>query len=764
MAQIETWYTQDLEQPVKVHYLDGNVFSQDNQGNVIGVEVFNNGNPAELTGSVSASIIRSDGGTVAATGALSNNKVSVTLPAAAYAVPGVISIVLKLTSGAVVVTLLALVATVYASSTDAAVDPGTIIPSIADLIDAIEAAVASIPADYSDLWESLAPAFDSDNSYKAGQYATYNGHLYRFLVAHSGNWNSNHAIAVDLGNDTRLFVSPLEKFLDDFVVEGVRTDLTATGTQSKYWNCETDTAVFTDIANTDFRAFDAIPVASGEVYTIYSRSGQTHKARTWLITDDNYKILASPGDTFGVSQTRYVIVVPTGGTKLLLTTSNLSDPGLKKLEWHETINTLDALKYRGSVGQLGYTSLTQCNKTGWYGCGATYAENLLDLPTGYDTTKALTLFVMRYAFNSGDDVSTPFDGFHLQILVNAAGYMYMRYIVVSSGTAQPWHVFGGGGASTYLTGKKVAIIGDSISTNGNTGSYHNVPEITITSDDVGVELSAYLTYYDVQAGLTLGGHTFTSAEIGTEVTFTPISDDIGKSIGLPNNYNPNSTTVWWEVAMSELGFIPIPVCWSGASITAHEGDTSEYKTSFAWHDAQIRKCGIRTPGSMARTAPDVIIIYRGTNDFSHAPYARLTAGYFDNYDWSYPASDYSDGVYGYKEGLALTVKKLRIAYPNAKIILCTLNVFKRVNYSHFPTNNGYNSLPQYNDAIREVADFFGCDVIDFDRDGITFENCYSGGYITDSSTTPTHPSNKGHWVMGQKAIADLNAKYNPMDE
>lgn len=155
MAQIETWYTQDLKQPVKVHYLDGNVFSQDNQGNVIGVEVFNNGNPAELAGSVSASIIRSDGGTVAATGVLSNNKVSVTLPAAAYAVPGVISITLKLAGTNTVTTMLAVVAVVYQSSTDTAVDPGDIIPSIADLIEEIEAAINQIPSDYSELQSDI---------------------------------------------------------------------------------------------------------------------------------------------------------------------------------------------------------------------------------------------------------------------------------------------------------------------------------------------------------------------------------------------------------------------------------------------------------------------------------------------------------------------------------------------------------------------------------------------------------------------------------
>jgi hypothetical protein len=50
----------------------------------------------------------------------------------------------------------------------------------------------------------------------------------------------------------------------------------------------------------------------------------------------------------------------------------------------------------------------------------------------------------------------------------------------------------------------------------------------------------------------------------------------------------------------------------------------------------------------------------------------------------------------------------------------------------------------------------GCGVIEFDKDGITFENMYSGGYITDDAQTPTHPNTKGHAVMADKALLDLN--------
>lgn len=151
MAVIETWYNQDLAEPVKVHYIDGNVFSQDNDGNLIGVNVFYHGQVENLNGSASASVIRADGATVAVAGTITGNKAYVQLPQACYSVPGVISVALKITNGGTITTICAVVANVYQTATDAIVDPGTIIPSISALIASIDAAVASIPADYSAL-------------------------------------------------------------------------------------------------------------------------------------------------------------------------------------------------------------------------------------------------------------------------------------------------------------------------------------------------------------------------------------------------------------------------------------------------------------------------------------------------------------------------------------------------------------------------------------------------------------------------------------
>ena len=135
MAQFQTWLRTDLKKPLKVQNLTGNVFSADNQANLIGVEVLDNGQAATLTGVVTGYAIREDGYTVIMNGTLSENKASVVLPASCYIVPGMLSVVIKVGE----TTVGAVVGNVYRSTTDSIVDPGHVIPSIAELLAKIAA-------------------------------------------------------------------------------------------------------------------------------------------------------------------------------------------------------------------------------------------------------------------------------------------------------------------------------------------------------------------------------------------------------------------------------------------------------------------------------------------------------------------------------------------------------------------------------------------------------------------------------------------------
>ena len=207
----------ELTQAVKVQYLDGNLFSMDNAGNTAHVYVYYNGQPQEIVGSVSADVIRADGSTVAVTGAMSGNRVYVIFPQSVYAVPGVLSVVIKVTEGSTTTTIAAFVANVYQSSTDTIVDPGTIIPSVDALIAAINAAVASIPVDYSALLATIAEDYSPSKPYpNVGSYAWYGGVLKRSIVpiTTAETYDASHWTNATLCNDVSALKSALDAVIN----------------------------------------------------------------------------------------------------------------------------------------------------------------------------------------------------------------------------------------------------------------------------------------------------------------------------------------------------------------------------------------------------------------------------------------------------------------------------------------------------------------------------------------------------------------------
>lgn len=217
MATVKCDFRCDLTKPIKVEYLDGNIFTMDNGGNTINVYCYEGEEPATLGGSVSANVIRPDGTTVPVSGAIDGNKAYVTLQQEAYAVPGHVTIIIKVTQGTTVTTIAAIVANNMLSSTDTIVDPGTIIPSVQALIAQIETAVGSIPADYSALLATLAADYSSSKTYAVGDYAWQAGVLKRCIVPittaetyTAAHW-TNAVLGDDLSALKSAFINTLDK-------------------------------------------------------------------------------------------------------------------------------------------------------------------------------------------------------------------------------------------------------------------------------------------------------------------------------------------------------------------------------------------------------------------------------------------------------------------------------------------------------------------------------------------------------------------------
>lgn len=202
-------FKQDIAFPITIRHGGMILFTGDNLADTVSVSIFENGAAHAISGTVTMNCIRADGATVAVTGSVSGNTASATLTQACVAIPGPLAVVMKITSDSTTTTLLKVIYTVDIGVTGTAVDPGTIIPDINALISAVETAIGSIPADYSNLLAAIAPSFNPEAStpYPAGSYVWYPGlsnnpgALYRFTAAHSGSWTGLDVEAVVFGNE-----------------------------------------------------------------------------------------------------------------------------------------------------------------------------------------------------------------------------------------------------------------------------------------------------------------------------------------------------------------------------------------------------------------------------------------------------------------------------------------------------------------------------------------------------------------------------------
>lgn len=185
MAKVETWLDCDLKKPVKVHQMNGNVFSHDVDGNLIGVNVYSDGEPVTLSGTVIGYCIIPDGSTISIAGTRSGNKASIVLPEAALLLSGMVNIVIKLTDNGVVTTLAAIVSSVFKTRTDVSVTPSQ--QTIDDWTAQINSTIATL--------ESRTVRFDTTQSLTAEQ-----------KTRARNNIGANTSAALVSGDDYRIVV------------------------------------------------------------------------------------------------------------------------------------------------------------------------------------------------------------------------------------------------------------------------------------------------------------------------------------------------------------------------------------------------------------------------------------------------------------------------------------------------------------------------------------------------------------------------------
>ena len=155
MAQYPNMYNVELTKGPAVVQL-AQMFLGDALANRIGAIVTENGEAVTLGGSCAGSVVLANGGTVAVSGTVSGNQCYIDLPSAVYTVEGPVEVYVSVTNSGTTTTFVAAFGNVRRTETGTVIDPGTIIPSVSALIDAIDEAVESIPADYSALSSDVA--------------------------------------------------------------------------------------------------------------------------------------------------------------------------------------------------------------------------------------------------------------------------------------------------------------------------------------------------------------------------------------------------------------------------------------------------------------------------------------------------------------------------------------------------------------------------------------------------------------------------------
>ena len=201
MANIikRTW---NQNRMVQIEDLKGMTFQTESGGHTFQISgVDDAGNTVALSGSVAGVFLRPDNTDVAISGSASGGVVSVTLPANCYDVPGRFALTIFVTANNQKTAIYAAIGTVSRTSSGT-VAPGTT-ADVTDLINRINAAVATIPASYSSLMADIAPTYSTSALYAVGQYVYYNGDLYRCTTAitTAESWTAAHWTAAVLGND-----------------------------------------------------------------------------------------------------------------------------------------------------------------------------------------------------------------------------------------------------------------------------------------------------------------------------------------------------------------------------------------------------------------------------------------------------------------------------------------------------------------------------------------------------------------------------------
>lgn len=239
----------------------------------------------------------------------------------------------------------------------------------------------------------------------------------------------------------------------------------------------------------------------------------------------------------------------------------------------------------------------------------------------------------------------------------------------------------------------------------------------------------------------LGDSISTFAGYSNDSTNT--NSTIGSNAVFYNGSNASITNVnqtWWMQTVNETGMnLLVNNSYSGDRIISGTG----LSRAIELHD---------DTGDNAGTNPDIIAVYLGINDFDNG----TSLGTYSNDMYNNLITDNGNETFTYAnastfaEGYAIMIHKILNKYEDADVFVFTFVPNSK--------NTNYTLLEQFNDVIRNIANYYGdrVNVVDLYNDsGITTSN-YTD-YCDDSEEL--HPNPEGMDLITNTFIDALESKY-----
>ena len=336
---------------VNIEGLSGAAFQAESGGHTFQISgIDDTGATVALSGTVTGVFRRPDNADIALTGSASGGVASVTLTDDCYAVPGRFGLTIFVTSGGQKTAVYAAIGTV--ASTNGGAVAGDTPQDVVDLINAIEAAVATIPADYTDLMAAIAPTYSPSGLYPVGFYVWHDGDLYRctFPITTAETWTAGHWTAVALGND----VSDLKNAIT------LNTNFESyTFIEDKYITTNGSTVNINSLQSANGYRCAVADCVAGDEFTVSGRGSLV--AALWTFIDSSGNKLSQSTSTS--QETNIKITAPTDSAYLVVNSNRQTvkcwkgEPLVNRVEVLETEqiavnNYIDEIKVFEQSGNI----------------------------------------------------------------------------------------------------------------------------------------------------------------------------------------------------------------------------------------------------------------------------------------------------------------------------------------------------------------------------------------------------------------------------